>query len=62
MSISELKHVSKGVAEPVCESAWHLTPNKLPTVTPVEDVQVIAIARRLPDWVGSALGADVGSS
>src|ERR1700691_4751157 len=45
-----------------CKSASHLTPYRLPTLTPPMACEVIASAQEISSWLGSRLGADRGQS
>ena len=46
----------------ICKSASHLTPNRLPTLTPLMALEVIAAAKEKSQWLGSRLDADRGES
>ncbi len=50
-----------GGAHP-CKSANHLTPNRLPTLTPPIALEVIATAKEISSGLGSRLGTDWGQS
>jgi hypothetical protein len=49
-------------ADSDCKSASHLTPYRLPTLTPPMACEVIASAQEISSWLGSRLGADRGQS
>jgi|tagenome__1003787_1003787.scaffolds.fasta_scaffold19337935_2 hypothetical protein len=50
-----------GETDDGCKSANHLTPNRLPTLTPPTTLEVIAPAKEISSGLGSRLGADRGA-